>query len=93
MDFFSGDLDRVFTVLYEMGRIEPLLKKDWTRLYRSNLSRWSEISGAIKHLNQMSNLKDMRGFIETLPSEIIDALVVEVARELASYHENKTNLH
>ena len=93
MDCFSGDLDRVFTVLYEMGRIEPLLAKDWTHLYRNSINRWDEVSIAIKNLNSMSNLKEIRGFIENLPSEIIDALVVEVARELASYHEHKELLH
>ena len=93
MDFISGDLDRVFTVLLEMGRVEPLLEKDWKKVYEQTRSRWGEVSQAIRQLNSLNNLRDIRIFIGTLPSEIIDALVVEVARELADYQENKGSIH
>jgi hypothetical protein len=93
MDFISGDLDRVFTVLYEMGRVEPLLKRDWKQLYRQTMDRWPEVSEAIHVLNSLDGLKEMREFIETLPSEIIDALVIEVARELADFQGRSEMLH
>jgi hypothetical protein len=92
-DFLSGDLDRVFTVLYEMGRVEPLLSKDWKELYKRSQSRWPEVSSAIRKLNVMNNLRDMKSFIAELPPEIIDALVIEVARELAQFHQRNELLH
>lgn len=92
-DLLSGDLDRVFTVLYEMGRVEPLLSKDWQDLYRRTQSRWPEVSRAIQKLNSMGNLPEMRKFISKLPTEIVDALVIEVARELAQFHQRDEVLH
>src|SRR5438132_1194967 len=86
-DFISGDLDRVFTVLFELGHIEPLLKKDWKQLYRETQDRWEEVSQAIRTLNELHNLKEIRAFIQNLSPEIIDSLVVEVAREMAEYHD------
>jgi len=93
MDFLSGDLDRVFTVLFEMGKVEPLLKADWKEIYRKTQDRWPEVSSAIRRLNDLENLREMRDFLASLPHEIIEALVVEVAREMAHYHERGETLH
>lgn len=93
MDFISGDLDRIFTVLYELGRVEPLLDKDWKTLYRDSQDRWPEVSKAIGRLNVLNNLRDIRDYITALPNEIIDALVIEVAREMAQFHERDEILH
>ena len=93
MDFISGDLDRVFTILFEMGKVEPLLNKDWKKLYKKSQTHWSEVSDAIQKLNKLTNLRDMRLFLETLRNEILDSLVVEVARELADYHGRNESLH
>lgn len=93
MDFISGDLDRIFTVLYEMGRVEPLLNKDWKELYRSSQTRWPEVSQAIGRLNVLNNLRDIRTYITALPNDIIDALVIEVAREMAQFYERGEVLH
>jgi hypothetical protein len=93
MDLISGDLDRIFTVLYEMGRVEPLLDKDWKALYRDSQIRWPEVSKAIGNLNVMNNLREIRDYIKGLPNEIIDALVIEVAREMAQFYERGEILH
>jgi hypothetical protein len=93
MDFISGDLDRIFTVLYEMGRVEPLLDKDWKVLYQDSQQRWPEVSKAIDRLNVMNSLRDIRDYIKGLPTEIIDALVIEVAREMAQFYERGEVLH
>jgi hypothetical protein len=93
MDFISGDLDRVFTVLYEMGRVEPILNRDWKELYQKTQERWPEVSKAIQKLNQLESLPEIRKFIAGLPADIIDALVVEVARELAHFQERSEVLH
>jgi hypothetical protein len=93
MDYLSGDLDRVFTVLFEMGRVEPLLKKDWKVLYRETQELWPEVSNAIQFLNNLKNLPDIRKFLKTLPNQIVDAIVIEVAREMAQYHGRDELLH
>ncbi len=91
-DFLSGDLDRVFTVLFEMGKVQPLLDKDWQELYRRSQQRWPEVSSAIKQLNTMKSLKEMRSYLGQLPADIVDALVIEVARELAQFHQATNEL-
>ena len=93
MDFISGDLDRMFTVLYEMGRIEPLLKKDWQELLKKQEGRWTEISSAMKTLNTLTNLRDMRQFFESLPDPVIDAVAIEVAKELAEFQGRDSMIH
>lgn len=93
MDFLSGDLDRVFTVLYEMGKVEELLNEDWKRLYRKSLTLWPEISKAIQALNSLNSIKDIRKYLESLPSEVVDALVIEVAREMADFQDSEKILH
>jgi hypothetical protein len=93
MDFLNGDLDRVFTVLYEMGKIEPLLKRDWKEIYIQSQARWPEISTAIRKLNDLESLREIRDFLADLPGDIIEALVVEVAREMAHYQERGETLH
>ena len=93
MDFLSGDLDRVFTVLFEMGRVQPLLEKDWLELYRRSQARWPEVSSAIRQLNELKNLPEMRKFITTLPTEIVESLVIEVASEMAQFHQRDEVLH
>lgn len=93
MDFISGDLDRVFTVLYEMGHVEPLLERDWKKLYRETQRRWPEVSAAIQSINKLNNLRDMRDFISGLPRDVVECLVLEVARELADFHGRTDVLH
>ncbi|MBK9293149.1 MAG: hypothetical protein IPM57_01700 [Oligoflexia bacterium] len=93
MDFLSGDLDRVFTALYELGMIEPMLGKDWSKMYAQDHKVWKDVGGAIRKLNKMASLKEIRGFIETLPQRVVEALVIEVAREMAEFHERKEMVH
>jgi hypothetical protein len=93
MDFLSGDLDRLFSVLYEMGRVEPLLNQDWKALYRESQMRWPEVSKAIGCLNDLRAMPEIRSYIQSLPKEIVDALVIEVAREMAQFHGRDELLH
>ena len=93
MSFLNGDLDQVFTVLYEMGRVEPLLKRDWKKLFVKSHERWVEVNTAIQSLNSLGTKTDIRGYIEKLPSPIVDALVVEVARELAAFYDRNEFVH
>lgn len=93
MDFISGDLDRVFTVLFEMGKVEPLLTQDWKKLYKQSQSHWAEVSAAIKKINQLTHLREMRLYLETLPGEVLNSLVVEVARELADFQGRNESIH
>jgi hypothetical protein len=93
MDFLSGDLDRVFTALYELGLIEPMLDKNWKELYRLSESLWPELSSAIRKINKISSIKELRVYIESLPQKTVEALVIEVAREMAAFQERRETLH
>jgi len=87
MNFLNGDLDQVFTVLYEMGKIEPLLEKDWKQLYQQNHEKWAEVNSVITSINRLNSKADIRNYLEILPPQMIEALVVEVARELAAFYD------
>ena len=93
MDFLNGDLDNVFSVLYEMGKIEPMLNKDWKHLYQLNHDRWEQVSSIISGLNRLNCKNEIRGYLETLAEEMIEALVVEVARELAAFYDKARIIH
>ena len=93
MQFISGDLDRGFTALFEPGRIQPMLNRDWKELFKQSERNYKEVTNAIGHLNTLRSLPEIRGFIESLPSDIVDGLVVEVARELAHYNEHSEMVH
>ena len=87
MDFLSGDLDRIFSVLFEMGAVEPLLNKDWKEMLEANQFRWPEIGRTIKGLNACKSMNEIREFIKTLSPEMVNAVVIEVAREMANFQE------
>ncbi len=93
MDFLSGDLDRVFTALYELGLIEPMLDKNWKELYRRSEELWPQLSIAIRKINKMSSIRDLRSYIESLPQDTVEALVIEVAREMAAFQERMETIH
>ncbi len=93
MDFLSGDLDRVFTALYELGMIEPMLEKNWTDLYKKAGESWTDVSTAIQKLNRIHSLKEIRQYLESLSQPVIEALVIEVAREMAAFHERQETIH
>ncbi len=93
MDFLSGDLDKVFTALYELGMIEPMLGRDWIELYKKAQNQWSEVGIAIQKINRIESLKDIRNFIGNLPQPIVEALVLEVAREMAEFQERQETIH
>lgn len=92
-NFLSGDLDRVFTALYELGMIEPMLGKDWGNLYDRSQFQWKEVGKAIKEINKIVSIKEMRSYIESLSQEVVEALVLEVAREMAEFQERKETIH
>lgn len=93
MDFLSGDLDRVFTALYELGMIEPMLGRDWKNLYEEARFQWKEVGKAIKAINKITSLREMRSYIESLPQPVVEALVLEVAKEMAEFQERKETIH
>lgn len=93
MDFLSGNLDHVFSVLFELGYVDKMLKKDWRPTFRDSSENWKDVGAAIRKLNEMNSLKDIRSFVEGLPINVIDALVVEVAREYAEFAERGEMLH
>ena len=93
VNFLSGDLDRVFTALYELGMIEPMLGKDWGDLYERAQFQWKEVGHAIKKINRIENIKEMRNYIGSLPQQVVEALVLEVAREMAEFQERKEIIH
>lgn len=93
MQFLNGDLDQVFTVLYEMGKIEPMLQKDWKQLFIQSRNQAETINSIIMTLNELATKSEIQKYLNALPSTQIEALVVEVARELADFYDRGAELH
>ncbi len=92
--YLTGNLDRLFSVLFDLGYVEKLIHRDWKPIYQAMLSNWPEVSKVIAEINKYDNLNDLKAYINTLPVHIVDFIVIEVARELADYYdENKEMLH
>lgn len=84
--FLMGDLDRIFSVLFEMGEVENVLHRDWKPLYKRMMVLWPEVSQAITTVNGLNHRKELRAYFETLRRDVLESLVIEVAREMADYY-------
>ncbi|MCC6276381.1 MAG: hypothetical protein IT289_00545 [Oligoflexia bacterium] len=93
MDFLNGDLDRIFTALYELGHIDPMLIKDWKPVIQKSQNNWTEVRESIHVLNKLKSISEIRDFLNDLPQDHIEAIVIEVARELVDAQDAKAGSH
>lgn len=88
MQHLQGDLQVVFDALYELGVIEPVLKKDWK-------DGMNEIRGRSLRLDQALNIVNTCGRdlgllkceLEKLDQPSLEILAMEVAREYANFNQ------
>ena len=83
----QGDLQKVFDALYDLGVIEPVLKKDW----KDGLVEIDE--GSPKLARAIAVVNGCKGDKNRLHSELgklersaLEVLAMEVAREYTGFH-------
>jgi hypothetical protein len=82
----QGDLQTVFDALYQMGVIEPLLKKDWQNSFNNIPKENLHYQEAIKTVNEAAgNLGDLINKLSDFDQQTLEYLAMEVAREFADY--------
>lgn len=89
----QGKLQTVFDALYEVGAIDPVLKKDWKSLYSEVEKNPREFMQLMDVVN--SNQESLPQMIQTFKAMDLHSLqliAMEVAREYAEFH-SKTLTH
>ena len=53
--YLQGDLQKVFDALYDIGVIDPVLKKNWSQCLRELPQHYNEYSRALAVVNGYQN--------------------------------------
>ncbi len=91
--YLQGQLQNMFDALYQLGVIDPVLKKDWQEAMNELPHYLEDVREAMRVANEyhqdipmlVSSLKDFDG-------KILEYLAMEVAREFADFHA-RNSLH
>lgn len=87
----QGDLQAVFDALYQMGVIEPLLKKDWEESFHNIPRQDKTYQEIIRTVNEASgNTRDLITRLAAYDQQTLEYLAMEVAREFADYSTRKS---
>jgi hypothetical protein len=82
----QGDLQLVFDALYQMGVIEPLLKKDWTDSFHNIPKSDETFQAAVRTVNESTgSVREMITRLSDFDQQTLEYLAMEVAREFADY--------
>lgn len=85
--YLQGQLQNMFDALYQLGVIDPVLKKDWQEAMNELPQYLEDVREAMRVANEyhqdiemlVTSLKDFDG-------KILEYLAMEVAREFADFH-------
>lgn len=88
----QGNLQKVFDALYNMGVIDPVLKKDWCKAYDEIPTYRGRLDQAVIVVNNYQNdLEKMVYELAKFEEKILEFLAIEVAREFAEF-QTRTSL-
>lgn len=89
----QGRLQNVFDALYQLGVIDPVLKKDWRDALKEYPRYETRIHKAIEVANAYEGIPDLLSEkLKVFDSTTLEYLAMEVAREFADY-ESRQTLH
>ena len=88
----QGNLQKVFDALYNMGVIDPVLKKDWGKAFDEIPTHRYRLDQAVVIVNSYQNdLEKMVYELAKFEEKILEFLAIEVAREFAEF-QTRTSL-
>lgn len=93
MMVIQGNLQIVFDALFEMGIIDPVLKKDWKLALEGKPRHERSLSRAISIVNHyIDDRNEMLAQLRQFDDSTLELLAIEVAREYADFH-SREQLH
>ncbi len=88
----QGNLQKVFDALYNMGVIDPVLKKDWCKAYDEIPTHRIRLDQAVVVVNSYQNDPEKMVYeLTKFEEKILEFLAIEVAREFAEF-QTRTSL-
>jgi len=88
----QGHLQKVFDALYDMGVINPVLKKDWCKAYDEIPHYRKRLNQAFLVVNKHQNDPEKMVYeLAKFEEKILEFLAIEVAREFAEF-QTRTSL-
>ena len=88
--YLQGELQKVFDALFQLGIIDPLLKKDWKQTLERKKKFGIEVDRAVDVANSFQ--EDVSVLISRLGSferSTLEYLAMEVAQEYVEFNERK----
>lgn len=92
MEKFSGDLETIMQYLWSEERVDALMRRDWNQLSTQVNHYADEVNHAIRTfcgLMREERRNEILRYLDELPDDIFDCLLVELARELHFLKENE----
>nr|AEQ20633.1 hypothetical protein [uncultured bacterium CSLF43] len=91
MPHLQGDLQVVFDALYELGVIEPVLKKDWQAGLEELSGESSQLRRALGVVNRCGRDRGLlKNELGKLDQACLEILAMEVAREYAGFNQRES---
>ena len=91
--YLQGQLQNMFDALYQLGVIDPVLKKDWQEAMNELPVYLEDLREAMRVANEyQSNPDALAQHLKDFEPKILEFLAMEVAREFADFHARK-NIH
>ena len=89
---YSGDLETIMSYLWDDYRVDFIIQQDWESLREMVDERAKEVSKCIKLFCELVSSGDENAilrFLDTLSDDLMDCLLVELARELHFLKQNE----
>lgn len=88
----QGNLQKVFDALYNMGVIDPVLKKDWCQAFDEIPTHRIRLDQAVLVVNNYQHDTEKMVYeLGKFEEKILEFLAIEVAREFAEF-QTRTSL-
>lgn len=89
---YSGDLESIMRFLWDDVRVEKIINQDWVALTAMVQEKEDDIGNAITRfcdLVEDDNELAIVRFLDGLPNDLFDGMLVELARELRFLRDNE----
>jgi hypothetical protein len=88
--YLKGNLQVMFDALYQLGVIEPLLKKSWKEKYVEFSKHQEQLDRVFNVVNTcQTSAEDLTQQLRFFNNEILEFLAIEVAKEFADFHQRQ----
>jgi len=76
------DQAELFDILWSESRVENILRASWDEISANAVRLADDIDKTLKILSELDEVASRRKFIENLPGELLDCMIIELVREI-----------